>query len=255
MEMKFEQALLSRLWIYTNYDCNLRCSYCTVCSGPTAARREIPLSDFKRLIDEAGALGFQEVCLTGGEPFLLPSIFSMLEYALARLPTTILTNGTLINGKRMDMLQKFRGLPVALQVSIDSADPEINDYYRGKGSWQKAFKGLLTLRENGFQLKVGATATPLAEPAMDDLKALLSSLGIEEKNILIRPLARRGFSSEGQIYTRDCLAPEPTVNSQGVYWHPIGTDEELLVTTHIFPLEKALKKFSGFRASETKRYR
>ena len=28
-----------KLWIYTNYDCNLRCSYCVARSSPNAPRR------------------------------------------------------------------------------------------------------------------------------------------------------------------------------------------------------------------------
>ena len=27
-------AVLSKLWIYTNYDCNLRCTYCVAESHP-----------------------------------------------------------------------------------------------------------------------------------------------------------------------------------------------------------------------------
>ena len=31
-------ALQWKLWIYTNYDCNLRCSYCVAKSSPNAPR-------------------------------------------------------------------------------------------------------------------------------------------------------------------------------------------------------------------------
>ena len=233
-----------RLWIYTNYDCNLRCSYCTVSSSPTAARREISPPVFKRLIDEATALGFKQVFLTGGEPFLLPAIISMLEYSLRRLPTVILTNGTLLNGRRMDKLVQLRNQPLTMQVSIDSADPKVNDHYRGPGAWQKAFKGIVSLVENGFAVKVGATATPQAEPVRDELVAFLTSLGVDEKNIFVRPLARRGICTQGKIYTKADLAPEVTINYQGVYWHPLATDDDLLVTPDIFPLEDAVNKFA-----------
>ena len=58
-----------KLWIYTNYDCNLRCSYCVARSSPNAPRRAIGLANAKRLVDEAVALGFSQVFFTGGEPF------------------------------------------------------------------------------------------------------------------------------------------------------------------------------------------
>ena len=61
-----------KLWIYTNYDCNLRCTYCVAKSSPNAPRRAIGLNNVRQLVDEALALGFDHVFFTGGEPFLLP---------------------------------------------------------------------------------------------------------------------------------------------------------------------------------------
>lgn len=60
---------MSKLWIYTNYDCNLKCAYCSVESSPAAPRRALSLSTVRQLIDEAAALNFTEVFFTGGEPF------------------------------------------------------------------------------------------------------------------------------------------------------------------------------------------
>ena len=38
------QVVGSRLWLYTNFDCNLRCSYCCVRSSPRAERRLLGLA-------------------------------------------------------------------------------------------------------------------------------------------------------------------------------------------------------------------
>src|SRR5215813_12010379 len=84
-----------KLWIYTNYDCNLRCSYCVAKSGPNAPRRAMGLANVKRLVDEAVSLGFVHVFFTGGEPFLLNDIYEMLAYASARVRTSVLTNAML----------------------------------------------------------------------------------------------------------------------------------------------------------------
>ena len=100
-----EVPLLSRLWVYTNYDCNLHCSYCLVSSSPTTPRRGLPLETFRRLIDEAVALGCEEVFLTGGEPAILPHIAAMIAYATPRLRTTMLTNGMLWKGPRLARLE------------------------------------------------------------------------------------------------------------------------------------------------------
>jgi MoaA/NifB/PqqE/SkfB family radical SAM enzyme len=53
----------SRLWLYTNFHCNLRCAYCCVRSSPAAtgtrARR------LQRIAGEAAELGVKEIFVTG----------------------------------------------------------------------------------------------------------------------------------------------------------------------------------------------
>ncbi|HEY6020418.1 MAG TPA: radical SAM protein, partial [Candidatus Paceibacterota bacterium] len=77
-------AFLWKLWIYTNYDCNLKCSYCVAKSGPNAPRRALGMDNVRRLVDEAAELGFEHIFFTGGEPFLLNDIYEMLAYSSAR---------------------------------------------------------------------------------------------------------------------------------------------------------------------------
>jgi len=58
-----------RLWVYTNFHCNLACDYCCVESSPSAAPRVIAVDEFERLVGEAVDAGVAELFLTGGEPF------------------------------------------------------------------------------------------------------------------------------------------------------------------------------------------
>ncbi len=67
---EYDRPLTSRLWLYTNFDCNLRCDYCCVRSSPTAPRRELGLERVKRITHEAVQLGVMQIFVTGGEPFL-----------------------------------------------------------------------------------------------------------------------------------------------------------------------------------------
>ncbi len=59
----------TRLWMYTNFDCNLACDYCCVRSSPRAERRALGVDRVRRLANEAVAAGVVELVLTGGEPF------------------------------------------------------------------------------------------------------------------------------------------------------------------------------------------
>src|SRR5215472_13309746 len=90
----------SRLWLYTNFDCNLQCDYCCVRSSPKAPRRALGLDRVRRIAREAAALGVSEIFVTGGEPFLLKDIGDILAACAAAAPTTVLTNGMLFAGRR-----------------------------------------------------------------------------------------------------------------------------------------------------------
>src|SRR5215510_10994609 len=104
-ESEGDRPIGSRLWLYTNFDCNLRCDYCCVRSSPKSPRRALGLERIKQIAKEAAELGVRGVFVTGGEPFLLPSIGEILLACAAAAPTTVLTNGMLLVGRRLDMLR------------------------------------------------------------------------------------------------------------------------------------------------------
>src|SRR6202008_4360151 len=106
----------SRLWLYTNFDCNLHCDYCCVRSSPKVARRELGLARVQRIVDEAAELGVKEIFVTGGEPFLLADIGDILTACSATVPTTVLTNGMLFVGRRLQTLRSLPSERLTLQI-------------------------------------------------------------------------------------------------------------------------------------------
>lgn len=65
--------LETRLWLYTNFDCNLACDYCCAGSSPRALARRLDPVVATAAVQELAGLGGREVLVTGGEPFLHPS--------------------------------------------------------------------------------------------------------------------------------------------------------------------------------------
>lgn len=233
-----EAQLLSRLWIYTNYDCNLACSYCLVSSSPSTPHRGLPLDTFTRLIDEAISLGCEEVFLTGGEPAIVPHLPEMIAYAVPRLRTTLLTNGMLWRGTRLARLVKVNHPNLTLQISLDSGAPDLHDYHRGAGTWARTVEGIRLLRERGFHIRTGTTETLHTRRRLRQLADFLTSIGIPPEDQIVRPLARRGASQHGAVLEREDLVPELTVDVDGVYWHPVGPSDDLRLSRTIFPLRE-----------------
>jgi len=233
-----QRPLGSRLWLYTNFDCNLRCDYCCVRSSPTAPRRELGLERVQRIAREATQLGVKEIFVTGGEPFLLEDIGEILVACAAAAPTTVLTNGMLFTGRRAKSLQALPRDRIVLQISLDSATPDTHDLHRGPGTWARTREGIQCARELGFRVRLAATVSTDAEA--EEFRQFLDQEKVAEEDRVVRRIALRGAASEGVAVTRTDLVPEVTITVEGVYWHPVGAeDNDLLVTREIFPLSES----------------
>ena len=225
----------SRLWLYTNFDCNLCCDYCCVRSSPKAPRRALGIERVRRIAREAAELGVSEIFVTGGEPFMLPEIGEILAVCAAAAPTTVLTNGMLFAGRRLEMLRSLPRERVKLQISLDSPTPERHDSHRGKGTWARTREGIERARAEGFRVRLAATVSTDAEA--EEFRCFLDAHHVSEEDRVIRRIALRGFATQGIALAKADLVPEVTITAEGVFWHPVGAeDNDLLVSREIFPL-------------------
>ncbi len=207
-----DRPIGSRLWLYTNFDCNLSCDYCCVRSSPKAPRRALGIERVRRIAIEAAELGVSEMFVTGGEPFILPNIGEILAACAEAAPTTVLTNGMLFAGSRLETLRSLPRERVTFQISLDSPTPERHDSRRGRGTWAEA----------------------------EEFRSFLDAHHVSEENRVIRRIALRGSATQGIALARADLVPEVTITVAGVFWHPVGAeDNDLLVSREIFPLAKS----------------
>jgi len=225
--------LPSRLWLYTNFHCNLRCDYCAVASSPKAAPRTLTPQRFTALVDEAVAEGFTELYVTGGEPFLHPDIVDLLDYASTRLPTVVLTNAMLVRGTRLQGLGALAGRALTVQTSLDGAVATTHDRHRGAGSWARTLEGIRRLVELGLPPRVALTETPENTGEMPAVAELLEGLGVPAGSFAVRPMLRRGLSQAGLAIGEDSSIPELTVTADGLHWHPAGADAATSPDMHL----------------------
>jgi uncharacterized Fe-S cluster-containing radical SAM superfamily protein/TusA-related sulfurtransferase len=228
----------ARLWLYTNFDCNLRCDYCCVRSSPAAPQRELGLHRVQRIAHDAAELGVKEIFVTGGEPFLLEDIGEILIACAVAAPTTVLTNGMLFAGQRAETLRTLPRNRVVLQISLDCPTPHRLDLHRGSGTWRRTREGIERARAEGFRVRLAATVSSDAEA--EEFRQFLDGEKISEEDRVIRRIALRGSATDGVALSRTDLVPEVTITAEGVYWHPVGAeDTDLLVRREIFPLAES----------------
>ncbi len=179
--------------------CNLACRHCFNASGPRDPwLASLPADVVLRSIAEAEALGVRELYFTGGEPFLHPEILSLLEAALAVAPTTVLTNGTLLDDGLADALAALAARsPYSLEVrvSLDAATAAANDAVRGRGSFARAMAAIVRLSARGLPPIV--TATEIAAPRdghtlYEDLRGVLVAAGVDKPRLKLLPVLPLG---------------------------------------------------------------
>jgi len=234
---------LSALWIQiTGTWCNLQCTHCINASGPDDPwLKPIAPEIAREAMREADELGVKEIYFTGGEPFLHGEILALLADALAVAPTTVLTNGTLLDEAMADRLAALaRGAAYSLEirVSLDDTDPEKNDRIRGAGAFDKAVRAIQLLHERGLLPIVTATEiTRDAHPGPGGLHArfrdFLRAQGVERPRLKIMPvfaLGRQPASGEAPLTEEDLegfdrsrlqCADARVVAAGGVYACPI----------------------------------
>ncbi|MEO8336835.1 MAG: radical SAM protein [bacterium] len=238
------RPLGERLWVYLNFHCNLKCDYCCVRSSPTASRRELGIERARRIAREAPALGVRELFATGGEPFLLNDVDDVVNTLAEAAPLTLLTNGMLFDGPRRAALERLPRDRVTLQISLDSPDATLHDRHRGAGAWQRALRGIDIARSLGFRVRLAGTVANDADE--ERFTTFLDEGRVAQQDRVIRRVALRGVAQNGIALSRTDLVPEITLTADGVYWHPVGADDDdMLVTRDVFPLANA---FAAVRA-------
>lgn len=251
-------AMRGRLWFYTNYHCNIACSYCLTESRPNAPRRLLDRDRIVACADEAADLGFTAFGVTGGEPFLRPDMPEILLELGRRRPTVVLTNGTLFSDRLIAAMRPLADVPVAVQMSLDSASADENDRLRDRDTFAKVLAAVPRLRAAGIAVRVGTTVDESQPADLDALRELVAQLGIASDDHVIRPIARLGRAGDAGLGIRISagdIVPELTLTAEGAFLSPAGpsvtrdvVDIEMLLTRTISPVAipaAAMLRFVG----------
>ncbi|HEU5249216.1 MAG TPA: radical SAM protein [Thermoanaerobaculia bacterium] len=229
--------------------CNIACTHCFISSSPTnRSHGMLTLRDVQLRLAEAEGLGVREYYFTGGEPFLNPEIFPIIEETLRRGPVTVLTNGLLLTPDRCRRLKRLfdeSEYSLDLRISIDGYTAESNDAIRGAGTYARILQGIRNVSEAGLNPVVTVTEA-CADAALAEGRAhfldWMRSIGLSRPRLKVLSLFRigaeerrlRAYESWETLRGRELSAGESEalqcascrmVTSRGVYVCPILIDE------------------------------
>ncbi len=203
--------------------CNLRCSYCYYFSSEGDNGVDLPLQEWLNFFEECNKYAVMEVCLCGGEPLIRKDFKQIVKGVVEnRMRFSILSNGTLINDDIAEYIKSTKRCN-SFQVSIDGPGPEAHDVFRGKGTFEKALKGLKTLINLKIPVTVRVTIHKHNVNKLDEIAELL----LEEVGLPV-------FSTNAASYVGLCRQNKE--------------DIQLSVEEYSFAMEKLLylkKKYNG----------
>ncbi|MEM5853481.1 MAG: radical SAM protein [Candidatus Aenigmatarchaeota archaeon] len=162
------------------HKCNLKCKICETWKVWSKSEEELKLCELKKVVNEIGGWGGINISFAGGEPFLRK--YELLEcIKLAKkwnLVTHVTTNGQLINRKIAEEIV-CSGLDY-LQLSLDGAEENTNDYIRGVGSYKKVMRAIREIKRAKEKFNSNLKLSLTTVITNDNLDELLDVVKIVE---------------------------------------------------------------------------
>lgn len=176
--------------------CNLRCKHCY--QDRFDAKRDIPVDIWRKIIEDIvvslKAKGYKSlgINITGGEPIISPLLLPIMEFLedidFVR-EINLITNG--INLKALyPRLNSYRKLSY-IKVSLEGPNPEINDFIRGRGNFDKVIENIRDIPERVILMY---TLTRFNYNKIEDMYNLGCSLGV--KGLIIERFVPLGISRD-----------------------------------------------------------
>jgi PqqA peptide cyclase len=136
--------------------CPLQCPYCSNALELVGAKEELDTDAWRRVLDQAAALGVLQVHFSGGEPLARRDLEALVGHAArAGLYTNLITSGVMLSDARADALIEA-GLD-HVQISVQDADAAAGDRVAGyEGAQSLKRDAAARVRERGLPLTITA---------------------------------------------------------------------------------------------------
>ena len=195
---------LKTLWFNTGTLCNLECKNCYIESSPQNDRLSyLTVEDVIPYLEEIQAEGLKTklIGLTGGEPFLNPSIIPIISSILERgYDILILTNANRVIKKHQDSTLKLKneyGDKLHIRISLDHFTAERHDKERGNKNFDRTIEQMKWLYDNGFNISIASRSLVDESPSesIGGHEAMLRAKGINidlKSKLVIFPEMKSG---------------------------------------------------------------
>ena len=158
--------------IITTYRCQMRCKMCDIWENPTDKKQEITAKELDILPK------FKFVNITGGEPFVRRDLEDIVDVMYKKSDRIVISTSGWHTDRIIKMAEKFPN--IGIRVSIEGLAQKNDDLRGREGSFDRAMRLLLTLKEMGMKdIGYGCTVSNKNSDDMLWLYKLSRELGME----------------------------------------------------------------------------
>ncbi|EQC49302.1 radical SAM domain protein [Bacteriovorax sp. BSW11_IV] len=189
---------LKTVWFNIGTRCNLTCENCYIESSPTNDELVyINDSEVKIFLNEIQKdfTHVQLIGLTGGEPFLNPSIMKIIESVLSTgLDILVLTNAFKAVERHLDKLSELTKLyqdKLHIRISLDHYTKELHEKERGEKTFERTLQNIQKLYNQKINISIAGRS--LMSEKQNESKAhyhhLFQKMGVQlsEDKMVIFP--------------------------------------------------------------------
>ncbi|MEV8635049.1 radical SAM protein [Streptosporangium sp. NPDC051023] len=176
-ETPLTSTVLRFLWLELTGKCQLECVHCYASSSPVGTDGTMTVPDWKRVIDQAAALGTSRVQFIGGEPILYKALPDLIGHALAAgVEVEVYSNLLYVPGS---LWETFSQPGVRLATSFYTDDACEHMLITGRNTLPRTQNNIIAALEQGIPLRVGMVRV-LDGQRLDQGRELLKQLGVTQ---------------------------------------------------------------------------
>jgi radical SAM protein with 4Fe4S-binding SPASM domain len=175
----FDKSVSLRVPLSVHIDLTMRCNeLCVHCYRVIERRAELTTQELKALLDDVARAGTLYLLFSGGEVFLRPDLFELIEHARRlHFDVRLKSNALLITREKAARLRELGVRQV--DISIYGAEAAVHDAVtKVPGSLERSLEGAALLRDAGLTVKLNCPLMKANVGQYRQIQALAERLGV-----------------------------------------------------------------------------
>jgi len=196
-----------QLFVELTAKCNEQCVHCYAESSP-ARTEALAWPELRKVLEDAKALDFSLVQLTGGDPLISPHCIRAVEFAreIGIPRVEIYTNGLALRGR---IYERLRELAPSFAFSFYSHNPDTHDAItRTPGSHARTARAIRRAVDDGLSVRAGVISMEQNQHDASKTYEYLMGLGVAGNSI--------GFDQMREVGRGDATPIDTNAGPAGV---------------------------------------